>query len=322
MFHSILLPLDGSVLAEAALPHAEALAEAFDAPIRLLRVIPVRQRGGAAPLDMIDRRLGQAEAGAYLDALAAELQKRGLTVSAEVLEGHPADRIIETVRTRDVDLVVLTTHGQGGENEFPICGTAQKVVARALVSLCVVPTSTGAHRLARPDHKYRRVLVGLDGSRRGDWAIGPAAALARHAGAELLLVHVVPLPQTVVEPASPDMLAAAEQLLALNRQAAVTRLAETKAHFEGPDLRVRTRLEVAPEVADVLADVAEAEQADLVVLAAHGSSASTRHSFGAVPMRVLGDVRRPVLVMQDLPRRHERPFAHDRAHRKTTFNHQ
>jgi len=322
MFRSILLPLDGSVLAEAALPHAVALAEAFGAPLLLLRVIPVRQRGGAAPLDIIDRRLGQAEAGAYLDALASELRQRGLTVSAEVLEGHPADRIVETVRTRDIDLVVLTTHGRGGENEFPICGTAQKVVSRAQVSTCVVPTSTGAHRLVGPDHTYRRVLVGLDGSRRGDWAIGPAATLARHAGAELLFVHVVQLPQMVAEPPSPAMLSAAEQLLALNRRAAVARLAETKAHHESADLRVRTRLEVAPEVADVLADVAEAEQADLVVLAAHGSSASTRHSFGAVPMRVLGDVRRPVLVMQDLPRQHERPFARHRAHRKTTFNHQ
>jgi nucleotide-binding universal stress UspA family protein len=203
MFHKLLVPLDGSSIAEAAIPHAAAVAATFGSDVLLLRVIPVRQRSGAAPMDIIDRRLCHAEARAYLEAVATDLRAHNLTVETHACRGQPAEQIVEAAHKHDVDLVVLTTHGVGGCTEFPVSGTAQKVISRAPVSVFMVPTSEPAvHAPGTPEGAYRRVLVGLDGSRRGEWALGPAAALARYTGAELLLVHVVPVPETFEEPST------------------------------------------------------------------------------------------------------------------------
>lgn len=303
MFHNILVPLDGSPLAESALPHAEALATTFDAKLLLLRVIPLRQRGGAVPMDIIDRRLCQAEAQAYLDALVEGLRNRKVTADTEVVQGQPAERIVEVLRSQAVDLLVLTTHGVGGWTEFPVSGTAHKVISRSPVSVLIVPTSESAPGNAVARQPYKRILVGLDGSRRGEWALGPASILARAAAAELVLAHVVQIPEIVEEPLSVELHTAAEHLIQLNTHAAATHLEDVKSHLESPELRVRTRLEISANVPETLAEIAESENADLVVLTAHGASLSTGRRYGAIALQVLTHARRPLLVAQDAARR-------------------
>jgi len=302
MFQNILVPLDGSALAEAALPHAEAFSAAFGATLRLLRVIPVRRRAGAAPMDIIDRRLGHVEADAYLNGLALALRARGVAIETEVVEGQPPDRILESLRAHRHDLIVLTTHGAGGCTEFPISGTANKVVTRAGISVLILPVADDTAARAAPAGKYTRILVGLDGSRRGDWTLAPVAAFARRTGAELLLAHIVHVPEIVEEPPSPELHEAAERFVMLNREAAERHLAEAQRRFESPDLLIRTRIVVSSRVPEALADLAETEQADLVVLTAHGASMSTRCPYGAVALQVLAGARRPLLIAQDAPR--------------------
>lgn len=319
MFRRILVPLDGSALAEAALPHAAALAAAFDARIHLLRVIPVRQRGGAAPLDIIDRRLGQAEAAAYLEGVAVGLRVEGRSVETGILEGHPAEQVVDALHAHEVDLLVLTSHGAGGCTDFPISGTAHKILSRAGISVVMVPTPVD--RLARTANgPYRRILIGLDGSRRGEWALAPAAAIARHAGAELVFAHVVQVPETIEEPPSGELRDAAERLVRLNRQAAARHLAEMRSRVEGADLRVRTRLEVSATVPEALAGLAEAEHADLVTLTAHGASASPGRPYGVIAAQMLAEARLPVLIVQDAPR-HAVTRVDAGAQRETALNH-
>lgn len=319
MFRHILLPLDGSPLAETALPHAASLAAAAEARIHLLRVIPIRQRGGAAPLDIIDRRLGHAEAVAYLEAVAADLRNRDLTVQTEVLEGHPAEQIVEVLRRCEADLLVLTSHGAGGITEFPVSGTAHKVMSCAGISVLLVP-APGTGSMGGSGGRYRRILVALDGSRRGRWALGPAVILAQAADAELVLAHVVQVPETVEEPQSAELRDAAEQLVRLNRRAATQHLGDVRAQLNGPRLRVRTRIETAENVPEALAALAESEQADLVVLTAHGASVSMGQLYGAIAARLLGDARRPLLIAQDTPHRPRPDRANSASRRETAIN--
>jgi nucleotide-binding universal stress UspA family protein len=321
MFAKVLVPLDGSPLGERAISHAASVAHTFGSTLLLLRVIPVRQRGGAVPLDIIDRRLGHAEAGAYLDAIAADLRGRGLTVETAVTEGQPAEQIVDVLRRHGADLVVLTSHGCGGSTEFPISGTAHKVVSRAGTSVLMVPPPERASSGVPSGTAYRRILVGLDGSRRGDWSLGPAAALARQAGAELLLVHVVQVPETVEEPRSAELREAADQLVRLNSQAAARHLAQVKARLESPELHVRTRIEVSRRIPEALANLAEAERADLVVLTAHGTSITTHGLYGAIAVQVLAEARRPLLVAQDVPSPLEGSRTGHAVQRETAVNH-
>jgi nucleotide-binding universal stress UspA family protein len=301
MFHTILVPLDGSARAETALLHAELLAKGLDAEVKLLRVIPMRQRRGAAPLDVVDR-LGQVEAHAYIESLVAQLKERGVRAEGEVTAGPPADRVVGAVRASGTDLVILTSHGSGGCVEFPLGGTAQKVIARAGTSVLIVPE--GHIPLRSNGAQYRRVLVGVDGSQRCESALSIAAELGRVAGAELVLCHVVALREDATAvPLSEEHRLLRERLAVLDRAAAETYLGDAAARLDGPDHPVRVRVEAAVDIAPAFLRLAEAEQADLIVLAAHGTSAGSGWVYGAVATHLLAEVRRPVLIVQDVTTR-------------------
>lgn len=320
MFRTILLPLDGSALAEAAIPWAAEIGEASHATMRLLRVVPLRQRPGAAPLDIIDRRLGQAEAEAYLDALASELARLGLDVELEVTEGQPADRILETMGVNQPDLVVLTTHGTGGMSDFGVSGTASKVISRAGTSILLVPTRGGAPQ-ARIGGE-RRLVAALDGSKRCEWAVAAGVELARATDAELVLVHVVPVTEAVGgRPASEEYRSLTTRLAELNRQAGADYLRDVVARLEGQDVRIRTRIEVSSRVAETLVDITEAEQADMMIMAAHGSSTSPNWLYGAIAMQVLAESQRPLLIVQDAPRRSGPRIGRERMRQGRTLHH-
>jgi nucleotide-binding universal stress UspA family protein len=94
MFDPILVPLDGSLLAECALPHAIAIARAFDAKVVLLRVMDKNQAGEKAQLfDLVNWQINKTGAKQYLEKTGARLQKAGLRIEPAVLEGLVAESI-------------------------------------------------------------------------------------------------------------------------------------------------------------------------------------------------------------------------------------
>jgi nucleotide-binding universal stress UspA family protein len=144
MYTKILVPLDGSPEAAAALPHAEALAARFGATLTLLRVVspaavlpvvapatpPLMHPAGvvdATPLLEADRR----EAERDLEATAQALAARGLAVSPERVEGEPAEAILRRARELPADVIVMTTHGRGGLGRLLFGGVADSVLRSA-----------------------------------------------------------------------------------------------------------------------------------------------------------------------------------------------
>src|SRR5215467_3073862 len=107
MLRTILVPLDGSPLAEQALTYAERLAEASAAQLVLHRVIPINLIESAE-----DDLALAAESRTYLQALADQLSTRGRIVKTLTEWGQPASCILGQVRSQQVDLVVMGTHGR------------------------------------------------------------------------------------------------------------------------------------------------------------------------------------------------------------------
>ena len=96
MFDPILVPLDGSLLAECVLPHVVAIARAFDAKVILLRVLEKNQASETAQLfDLLNWQINKTGAKLYLEKISARLQKSGLRIETAVLEGLVAESITE-----------------------------------------------------------------------------------------------------------------------------------------------------------------------------------------------------------------------------------
>ena len=128
MFEQILVPLDGSELAERVLPYVEGLAKQFNSQITLLRAITPLEKltlqtagGGAlsmpeAPVDIAEDILEaeREEATTYMQSMKDKLQGRGLKIETLILEQDSAPAIIDTAKSKNISLIAMCTHGRGG----------------------------------------------------------------------------------------------------------------------------------------------------------------------------------------------------------------
>jgi nucleotide-binding universal stress UspA family protein len=140
MYKRILLALDGSPLAEQALPHAIALAERFQSELVLLRVLVPLARSP----EVADAALQRAEEATkalvheYLERVTADVQERGIKVQAVIIVGRPHVEIIQYAETNQVDLVVISTRGQSGLSRWLMGSVSDRVVRGVGVPLMLV----------------------------------------------------------------------------------------------------------------------------------------------------------------------------------------
>ena len=131
MFRSILVPLDGSPHAAAALPLARSMATATRSALHLLRVVPASQSAAN-------------EAASYLESIANELRSDGLSVDTMIGLGDAATEIVKVARAKEVDLIVMATHARSGIGRFLLGSVAADVVRKADLPVLLVHESNGA----------------------------------------------------------------------------------------------------------------------------------------------------------------------------------
>jgi nucleotide-binding universal stress UspA family protein len=295
MNEHILVPLDGSTLAECVLPHTMAVARSLNARITLLQVLEPPRTGRVDPLAWSMRKV---QAQVYLGEQAARLQALALPVEPVVVEGHAAEGILHCAQRRAVDLFVLSSHGQGGLDPWSLGSTARKTLMRA-------PASTLLVRAYRPpsphlqSQGYRRLLLALDGSPRAECVLPVAMALARTYSAQVILAHVVRRPEMNQRlPLSPQETDLVERLTARNRALAGAYLERLQARL---DLDVEVRLLEGQDMVAGLHALAARERADLVVLSAHGFTGNPNRRYGRVATDFMHYGSASLLVMQDMP---------------------
>jgi len=140
MYKRILIPLDGSPLAEQALPHAVAQAKHFQAELILLRVVEpfAHVRGvSLADLERI-RQQTRTWTREYLERIATDIQQEEISVQKVTVEGHPHTGIAEYAESNQVDLIVMSTRGQSGLSRWLMGSVADRVVRGANVPVLLV----------------------------------------------------------------------------------------------------------------------------------------------------------------------------------------
>jgi len=144
-FRTIIVPLDGSHLAEQVLPHVVFLARQLQTAVTLIRTYTLPTAGyfmaaGIAHPDMaaLGEKIKQ-EAGGYLEAKAAELKVQGLAkISSHIVEGHGPEEIIELARRNADSLIALASHGRSGFGRWVLGSVAERVVSYAGTPVLVI----------------------------------------------------------------------------------------------------------------------------------------------------------------------------------------
>ncbi len=199
MIRTILVPLDGSVFAEHALPLAIALAGHCGATLRLLRVVPPLADYfflPPLPTDPLDgelRRLHRTDAQAYLDSVVQRLKDAGPVV-CDVMdeeEGISESICAEVART-GVDLIVVSSHGRGAAARFWLGSIADTLVRTAPVPVLLArpPEHPPTADLQHPA-RLKHLLLALDGHADAERIVEPALAIGKAVGADYTLVRVV-----------------------------------------------------------------------------------------------------------------------------------
>lgn len=299
MFDHILVPLDGSTLAEIVLPHLVVLARLNCSRVSLLRVLdPESGQRTGRQVDPFEWQLRKAEAETYLVQVAGQLKEVGVGAETTLLEGRAAEVILDYANEQRVSLILVSSHGESGLTGWNISSVVQKIILRARTSVMIVRAYRDS--LIELDNlHYDKVMIPLDGSARAEVAIPVAEAVARETGASLLAVHVVQKPVIPRRtPVDAEDIELSNRLIERNRQEASRYLDELTARTGA---RVETRLVIDENPTVALHRVAEQEDIQLLILSAHGYSGDTHWPFGSVVVSFLAYGTTPLLVIQDLP---------------------
>jgi nucleotide-binding universal stress UspA family protein len=300
MINHILVPLDGSTLAECVLPHVAAIAPVSHARITLLHVL--HQNDGAPAVDPVEWHLQKQNAEKYLEGIVNRLSESGiLGVESLILEGSPAGSVIDFARGNNVDLIALSTHGHSGLSGWNVSGVVQKILLRAYTSILLVraylPSATGTTKI-----RYKRLFVGMDCSARSEFVLPFAINLAQFYKAQLILETVVEKPRLIKRmPVAQEITELSNQFVENNQQAASHYFKQLLAQFSTKDLRIKTHISVGDNAIAILHDMAEEANAELVLLVAHGETGERRWPYGSVTTSFIAYGNTSLLIMQDLP---------------------
>ncbi len=296
MYRHLLVPLDGSRLAESALPAAAELARRLRARVMLLHVIEAE----APPTVHGDRHLrALTEAETYLDGAAQWMAAQGIASDAAVCEdeGGVAATIAARAAAIGADLIVLTSHGRSGVRGLLYGRVAQQVLQRGSIPVLMIqPSQQGRDA----PFVCRRVMVPLDGSETAETALQTASAIAGTGGIEIMLVWVVPTADTVAGArAVPARLmpTAAAALLDVEAREAAAYLEGTAGRLRGLGLTVDAAVERGEPV-QMLLETASRRSVDLIIIATHGRSGVSAVWAGSVASRIVGGGTLPVLLVR------------------------
>jgi nucleotide-binding universal stress UspA family protein len=301
MASQILVPLDGSSLAEGALPCAITLARGLEAGLTLLRGVWIPEDvleimdGSTVKLQTVAARL-EEEAGEYLSPVAEQLQETGLQVRYVVRRAPAAEAILDYAELTDTACIVMATHGYSGIKRWTHGSVAERVLQTASVPVLLVRVSDKDaepdwHELAR----CQRILVPLDGSPVAERILPTVSNVAQAMEAEIILFQV-PIAH-VTGWTTGDWYIPVQGVLQTPEEDAEAYLTSVADGLREQGLEVSTATAIGA-VASCIVDFAEANKVDLIAMCTHGRTGLARWALGSVADRVLRAGGVPILLVR------------------------
>ena len=294
MFKKIIVPVDGSSLAEQAIGSAASIARECGAQIELLLV----HTGVATPAR--DVAASEVEEHIYVQGLAFEIARRfALTVTSQVMRGSPVHAIVQRARETDADLIVMTSHGRTGFSRLWLGSVADGVVRQSTIPVLIERPVEGRKWRATCSVAFQRVLIPLDGSELAAAMLHPAIDLCRWLEARPIFGRVilpvtidfsdagVPVPPQIVDPD-------ATRHYVNEAQDQLTRIAlELESNSR---IRAETDVAVGDNIAASIIAMAHRRRADLIAMSTHSRGAS-RLILSSVTDKVLRGTNLPMLLL-------------------------
>jgi nucleotide-binding universal stress UspA family protein len=278
MFERILIPLDGSQLAESVLIQVRRLLARKDAELILLRVVtlpPEVEADAGEPLNLLWSRATE-----YLQNIAGRLASEGLQVRTRVLEGFPANQILEVAKKDKVTLIAMSTHGRTGLSRWVFGSVTEKVLRASPVPVLAIPSfvGTGGDAFVRDAHElpFKKILVPISAAELSLDVLPPMTEFARHFESKVALVNVCEGIECTVP--------VHEMRMAFER-------------LRGDGIPAEPIVKQGDPAVQIL-EACREQGADLIAMTTHGRSGVSRWLLGSVAEKVLRLANVPLLVVR------------------------
>ncbi|HEU0164026.1 MAG TPA: universal stress protein [Thermomicrobiales bacterium] len=295
---SVLVPLDGSHLAEAVVPLAGRLATALSAKVMLLHVLE-----DDAPAEVHgERHLSEAaSARTYLEEVRAGLLAQGVAVVDihvhENREHDVARAIVQHAREFAVDLIALANHGRGGWREFFFGTIAQQVIRQEAAPVITIPVRSANEMAASAP--LTLITMATNGSVEAEAALEPTVRMAKAFGVPVQVLMAVETLGTL----SPDDRALASMVPSATRAVLDIQAEQTQIYLdEVVDLLAERGVKahglmLRGDPADAIVQQATKDGSGLLVLATHGRSGLSSIWTGSVGSKILARYGKPLLLV-------------------------
>jgi nucleotide-binding universal stress UspA family protein len=300
MYRSILVPLDGSKFAEAALPIAESIARRAGASLEIVRshepFEPERPADCWTPhIDPDEDAAYKEQEQAYLDTTVHTLQEKSpISVRSALVSGAVVSGVLKRARASAADLIVMATHGRGPVGRLMLGSVADKLLRHAAIPILLVRCGDNSQEWTAPN--FGHILVPLDGSELAESALPPAIGIGRLTDARFTLVRAVervyrPFDRSGANDRNQDQREGSEQPI-LDAARYLEKIA-ARLRLESPRVE---KVVLEGDAASAILHEASARKVDLIAIATHGRGDLKRLLLGSVADKVIRSTATPVLA--------------------------
>jgi len=283
-YKRILVPLDGSVVAEAALAYAALIAGRNKAELVLLTVCDRDNETTTRPRQ------------AYLEQKAEELRAERLKVSTAVVCGNTVEQIAVYALRNMIDLLTISSHGYSGFKRLLLGSVAGRVIDYVKIPILLVK----AGKAAKEKPELKRILLPMDGSQFSETSIPYAQSVIGGTDAEIELLTVAKPPLVPSDRSAnikPSWEEYRDALVADAKEQAMAYLERVRTAFTDEKTSVKLLVEMG-KPADSIMQAAEREQVNLIALSSHGRTGAERVFYGSVARRLIDESGIPLLLIR------------------------
>lgn len=282
MYGRILVPLDGSELAESSFPYVKHIAKKLNSEVILMMVC-------------LPSNYAELPLKAYIKNKVKEFQAKGIKTNSKILRGEAAPAILDFAQKNDIDLIVMSAHGSSGASRWSLGSCATKVLQKTNKPTLLVKSKKIKAKTFNADLK--KFLVSLDGSQFSEAIIPYIKELTKINKPDVTLIRViepVTLPFTTgyIEHEKYE-----KEIMERAKEEASRYLQKKKEIFEQEEIKASTAL-LKGHPANEILNYAEENNISLIAITTHGYTGITKWAYGSVAANIIESSSIPVLLFR------------------------
>jgi len=284
MYDKILVPLDGSKLAEVSLPYAEELASRLGSEITLIYLSPSENNPYYNVRKLYLDNIVNTTKGECKE-LCHKPESDTIKIKSSMLVGNVAEEIVQYADKEDMGLIVLATHGRSGIKKWAMGSVASKIITgtkRPVMLIRAKESATGAAKKGIID----KMLLPLDGSAESETILPHALMIAANFKSEVVLLQSISLAYPTYTADAFAYVTYTDQQMDAMKMSSLNYLEKVAATFREKGIEASCDVRFGPAAEEII-NYAEEIKADLVAMTTHGRSGIGRWLFGSTTVRIV-----------------------------------